>query len=424
MKRIFLFVLAIVLLAESASALTTITDISVNSTNITATDYVIGNQGLCISATCINSWASVPSSELNWQGNSTLVAFKDINNVSNSTTFWAGLTAPLASWLSTFNQSYNDFWLANYSAKADYMANITERNLFLSTYNASYMTSYTETDPRWQGNSSSVLNNITNLLSSNTSTNIRIDDLNNSKQDINTNGLENLYDVALTPLSDQDYLVYNGGTSEWINKPVNTYNSTYASIINITPLTCGSTDKFSAVSASGVFTCSADQTGAGGTFNATYDAYITTNISNRSNYWDGLDSPLVTWTDTFNTSYHNFWMANYSAKTDLIGNASERALFTTTYNSSYLTSSYNSSYHGLWNSNRTSTANSSSYWDGLNSPSDITGIGTQAQNLNMGTFNITNTTMVNATQQVIIANTLIINGTGIYKIGGGSWEFI
>lgn len=380
-------ILSIIFMADSASAITTITNLTISDvTNITATDYITANTGLCISATCINSWASVPSSELNWQGNSTLVAFKDINNVSNSTTFWAGLTAPLASWLSTFNQSYNDFWLANYSAKADYMANITERNLFLSTYNASYMTSYTETDPRWQGNSSLVLNNITNLLSSNASINTRIDDLNNSKQDINTNGLENLYDVALTPLSDQDYLVYNGGTLEWTNKPVNTFNSTYAAIINITPLTCGSTDKFSAVSASGVFTCSADQTGAGGTFNQSYHDFWLSNYSAKTDYLSNLsERGLFTTTynasyltSSFNTSYHNFWLANYSAKTDLIGNSSERALFTTTYNASYLTSSYNSSYHGLWNSNRTSTANSSSY---ITAP--------QVQNLNMSRHNIT-----------------------------------
>jgi len=86
--------------------------------------------------------------------------------------------------------------------------------------------------------------------------------------------------------------------------------------------------------------------------------------SNSSDYWDDLDSPLSSWTNT-----------------------------------------YNSSYHGLWSSNRTSTCNSSSYWDGYDTPSgwdldesnDFYTNGSRAMtgNLNLSDYNITDITSIN-----------------------------
>jgi hypothetical protein len=43
------------------------------------------------------------------------------------------------------------------------------------------------------------------------------------------------------------------------------------------------------------------------TYNVTYHNYWAANLTNRSNYWDGLDSPLSSWTDTYNATYHAKW---------------------------------------------------------------------------------------------------------------------
>ncbi len=50
----------------------------------------------------------------------------------------------------------------------------------------------------------------------------------------------------------------------------------------------------------------------GGTFNETYNDFIVANISNRSFFWDNLDSPLDSWLSTFNITYNNYVQANIS----------------------------------------------------------------------------------------------------------------
>lgn len=584
-------------MASSASATTTITDISVNSTNVSATDYVIGNTGLCLGVNCISSWSAVNTSASGNSFNQTYHNYVTAN-ISNSTTWWAGLTAPLASWLSTFNQTYHDMWVSNISAKTDYVNNASERALFLNTANSSYprkdvadtisedwtflkslrvagnltyvnyetlnvngtiqpplnnwfnigipssqwaniygvnifqngnavldnstgylkadvynttqsdaryLQSYTETDPKWQGNSTDVLANLTNLINSNASTNARIDGLGTGiKLQTTTcsgtdkvSAINNVTGVVTCSTDElggagssfnQTYhsaVFYNySAKTDYVNNVserslfLSTYNSTYASKPDTTYNSTYHTYVFNNLSNSSMYWDNLDSPLASwtDTFNSSYHGLWASNrtstsnsssywddldsplaswtnnynssyhdfwasnrssTSNSSSYWDNLDSPLASWTDTFNQSYHNFWLANisdsartwagltaplsswldtfnqtyhdavvynYSAKTDYVQNATERALFLDTYNSTYAakpdttynstyhtyvynnisnisiywagltaplsawTDTYNVSYHGLWSSNRTSTANSSSYWDNLDSP--------------------------------------------------------
>jgi len=51
---------------------------------------------------------------------------------------------------------------------------------------------------------------------------------------------------------------------------------------------------------------------------------------------------------TYNSSYHNFWISNISAKTDYVNNATERALFLSTYNASYAQKGVDETITGNW----------------------------------------------------------------------------
>jgi hypothetical protein len=43
------------------------------------------------------------------------------------------------------------------------------------------------------------------------------------------------------------------------------------------------------------------------TYNATYHGYWSINFTNRSNFWDDIDVPPGSWTDTYNVTYHAKW---------------------------------------------------------------------------------------------------------------------
>ncbi|GAF87950.1 unnamed protein product, partial [marine sediment metagenome] len=48
------------------------------------------------------------------------------------------------------------------------------------------------------------------------------------------------------------------------------------------------------------------------TYNVTYHNYVSTNISNRSYFWNNLASPLDSWLSTFNQTYQNYVANNIS----------------------------------------------------------------------------------------------------------------
>ena len=63
-----------------------------------------------------------------------------VNSTNNTFAKNSTLATYDACMFNTFNSTYNTFVVNNVSARIDFVANITERNLFLAVYNASYMT--------------------------------------------------------------------------------------------------------------------------------------------------------------------------------------------------------------------------------------------------------------------------------------------
>ena len=132
--------------------------------------------------------------------------------------------------------------------------------------------------------------------------------------------------------------IYQNGNKVLDNtSAISTYNSSYHNfwISNIS----AKTDYVNNATERALFTT---------TYNSTYGSYVIANISNITNFWDGLDTPLASWTDTYNSSYHNFWISNISAKTDYVNNATERALFLSTYNASYAQKGVDETITGNW----------------------------------------------------------------------------
>lgn len=222
---------------------------------------------------------------------------------------------------STFNQSYHDAWQSNYSAKTDYVNNATERTLFLSTYNASYI--------QLGGDLSGTV----------TAPTVR-----------NTQGL-----------------TWGNITSGWdLNKAWG------------------------------------NSLGWG-------------NISARS-----LN---IAWTDTLGGS--NISDATLSGTKIIDGSITTAELTAGTLNQANITNTVAACSNQFSRGMGATTQNCATVGNGdmtSGAYAAITGIGTQAQNLNMGNKNITNTTMVNASQIIYIGNNIFINGTGIGKISGGFIE--
>ena len=231
-----------------------------------------------------------------------------------------------------------------YNISYEYWSNATLTDY---CYNSSYLTSYTETDPYYYSNPYNYTN---------------------------TSGG-----------------AYNESYEYWSNATLTDYcyNSSYlTSYTETDPLWTGNYSLFNDTWVS--------------TFNSTYDAKPSIIFNSSYEYWS--NSTLVDlcfnasyMTSTYNTTYHAYIVANISAMTDYIANATERILFLSTYNSTYdakPSNTYNATYDLKFNT-------------------------TAISNLNMWNYNITNVTYVGKSSQNITFNgtcSIIWGATSVLEV--------
>jgi hypothetical protein len=213
---------------------------------------------------------------------------------------------------STYNSTYNT-WAYNQTVAAiDYIASLGYLN---STYNSTYDTwAYNQTTPA-----------IDYILSLNYSN--------------STSSYNSTYDTWSYNQTTPAILYCDANFINWANESdlnVNSSNSTiwwagYSSVPSAWTDTYNSTYNSWAYNqtipamdyADGKFILQVDEN------------YLNTN---SSNYWDGLDDPLASWTDTYNATYNTY---AYNQTTAAIDFVQSLGYVNSTYNSTYNTWAYN-----------------------------------------------------------------------------------